>query len=125
MTSPPLGAFRSHDSVPWQLCSGYDQPGATEKILFRQSSGAYARLVRWPAGFVTGREPLNHPDVDEFAWVLSGRSVSLASGVDGRPGDFCFIDAGLDHGPFRAAEEVVLLEFRLPAVGSSGRQAGQ
>lgn len=108
-------AFRPHTDLGWQPADGYAQPGAEEKILFRQPDGAYARLLRWPPGFVTGNEPLSHPDVDEFAWVVSGMSRSLTSGVEATRGMFCAVEAGVDHGPFESPDGVLLLEVRFPA----------
>lgn len=108
------GSFRDHGTVSWGPAPGYDVPGAEQKILLERSGGAHVRLVRWPAGFVTGLTALNHPDADEFAWVVSGRSVSLVTGREATPGAFCSVPAGLDHGPFTTPDGVMLLEVRLP-----------
>ena len=120
MTTPlppnvPPARFVSPETVPWQDAPGYANPGAEEKILFHdQASGTYVRLLRWPAGFVTGDEPLRHDDMEEFAWVLEGSSVSVSSGEAYAAGTFCVVPAGVLHGPFTSADGITLLEVRRP-----------
>lgn len=114
MDAAAIASFHPHDDVPWRPAPGYAHPGAEEKILFSHGSGAYTRLVRWPPGFLTGTEPLSHPDVDEFAWVVSGTSISVSTGTEAKAGAFCTVPAGVDHGPFSTPDGVVLLETRIP-----------
>ena len=111
----PPATFVPHETVPWRDADGYETAGAQEKILYHdEAGGTYVRLLRWPAGFVTGTRPLAHEDLDEFAWVVSGGSTSLATGASCGPGSFCVVPRGVEHGPFETRGGVVLLEVRQP-----------
>lgn len=116
----PAARFVDPELVSWRVAVGYANPGAEEKILYDdEATGTYVRLLRWPAGFVTGDEPLRHDDFDEFAWLLEGASVSLASGERYEAGTFCVVPRGTLHGPFTAPEGALLLEMRQPAAGGA------
>lgn len=110
----PAARFVDPEHVAWRVAVGYENPGAEEKILYEDATGTYVRLLRWPAGFVTGSEPLRHDEFDEFAWLLEGASVSLGSGERYEAGRFCVVPCGTLHGPFEAPEGALLLEMRQP-----------
>jgi hypothetical protein len=118
----PAAKFASPDLVEWQDAPGYGNPGAREKILFNDpDTGAYVRLLRWPAGFVSGDEPLCHREFHEFAWIVEGVSIDQSTGDRYEPGTFCVVPVGVLHGPFETPDGVTLLEMRQPV--STGGEA--
>lgn len=111
----PAGQFVDHEQVLWREAMGYARGGAQEKILYCDpATGMYVRLLRWPPGFVSGTAPLHHDDIEEFAWVVDGESMSTSSGRSHCPGMFCVVPARMDHGPFVTRTGITLLEVRRP-----------
>lgn len=84
--------------------------GLAQKMLWRDDeSGASIALVRFLAG---SGVPSRHAHAsNQFMFCLSGRYVYTATGIALTPGTFYWNPKGSLHGPTRAEEDSVLLEF--------------
>lgn len=84
--------------------------GLAQKMLWRDDeSGASIALVRFLPG---SGVPSPHAHAsNQFMFCLKGRYTYVPTGVTLTPGSFYWNPKGCQHGPTRAEEESVLLEF--------------
>ena len=106
------GLFRASSEIPAEPVTSYAQPGASEQILYRDATtGTYVRLLRMPADFRSGDQPLQHT-FDEVVYVLESTWVDLTSGARRGAGTVAVFPAGTPHGPFAYPEGALFLEVR-------------
>jgi 2,4'-dihydroxyacetophenone dioxygenase len=84
--------------------------GLSQRMLWRDDeSGASIALVRFQAG---AGVPSPHAHAsNQFMFCLRGRYAYLPTGLTLTAGSFYWNPKGCQHGPTRAEEESVLLEF--------------
>lgn len=84
--------------------------GLAQKMLWRDDeTGASIALVRFLQG---SGVPSRHAHAsNQFMFCVSGRYVYTATGIELTPGTFYWNPKGSLHGPTRAEEDSVLLEF--------------
>jgi len=104
--------FRPASEIPAQAVTSYDQPGATEQILYRDpTTGTYVRLLRMPPNFKSGEQPLQH-DFDEIVYVLEGTWQDVTTGAQRPAGTVAVFPAGVPHGPFTYPDGALFIEVR-------------
>lgn len=92
------------------MVGGLAHVALSHKMLWRDDdSGASIALVRFARG---AGIPSRHAHAsNQFMYCLSGRYAYTATGITLTPGAFYWNPKGSVHGPTRAEEDSVLLEF--------------
>ncbi|NIN53643.1 MAG: hypothetical protein GTN80_11140 [Nitrososphaeria archaeon] len=108
MPKPELDYF-DVERLEWRPLPG--RPGAWEKILsMDEETGSCTRLVKFDPDY-EGREVLVHGFWEEV-YILKGHQVDLSKNQTFTKGMYACRPPGMKHGPYRAPQGSISLEFR-------------
>ena len=101
------------------LPAGGDVHGVWEQILSKDSeTGDYTRLMRFdPGADTTPNGTLTH-DFWEEVYIVSGDLTDLRLGETFTAGQYACRPPGMEHGPWRSDQGVLMLEVRYWRAGA-------
>jgi hypothetical protein len=99
--------------APWRVPQGNKADGIYERILSADREGrAYTRLLRFEPG---ADSTPNGPQVHDFweeVFIVEGDLTDLRLGQRFTAGMYACRPPGMEHGPWRSDEGVLMVEFR-------------
>lgn len=99
-------------TADWRPAGG-DAPGIWEKILARdEATGDYTRLMRFEPGADSSVNGTLTHDFWEEVYIVEGDLTDLRLGETFTAGMYACRPPGMEHGPWRSKEGVLMVELR-------------